>query len=107
MTDYTSRSRRLARESYWQAHARDSYECPDCGRSESELQGTFEVHHKNGEPLDNRLENRGALCRICHMLREDKSPHERLSNTFATNTPTLTVNLSPSLFRRTAKRYHQ
>jgi 5-methylcytosine-specific restriction endonuclease McrA len=74
MTDYTNKSRRLARETYWQVHDRDTYECPDCGRSEGQLQGTFEVHHKNGEPLDNRLENRVALCRACHMLREDKKP---------------------------------
>jgi hypothetical protein len=76
MTDYTDKSRRLARETYWQVHDRDTYECPDCGRSEEELQGTFEVHHKNGQPLDNRLENRVALCRVCHLLREGKKPSQ-------------------------------
>lgn len=74
MTDYKDRSRKLARESYWQRHDRDSYECPDCGRAEGEIQGCFEVHHKNGEPLDNRTENRVGLCRLCHNLREDKKP---------------------------------
>jgi nucleoside 2-deoxyribosyltransferase len=74
MSGYKDRSRKLARESYWQRHDRDSYECPDCGRTEDEIQGRFEVHHKNGEPLDNRPENRVGLCRLCHNLREDKKP---------------------------------
>jgi len=63
---FKDRSRRLARESYWETHDRKSYECPDCGRSENEAKGTFEVQHKNGETLDNRPENRVALCRSCH-----------------------------------------
>lgn len=74
MRQFKDRSRRLARESYWETHDRDSYECPDCGRTEDEIRGSFEVHHKNGEPLDNRPENRVALCRVCHNLREDKKP---------------------------------
>lgn len=72
--EFKNRSRKLARESYWEAHDRDTYECPDCGRGEDEIKGRFEVHHKNGEPLDNRPENRVALCRVCHNLREDKKP---------------------------------
>lgn len=72
--DFKDKSRRLARESYWQTHDRDSYHCPDCGRSEDEITGKFEVHHKNGQPLDNRPENRVALCRLCHNLREGKKP---------------------------------
>lgn len=74
MRQFKDRSRRLARESYWETHDRDTYECPDCGRTEDEIRGTFEVHHKNGEPMDNRPENRVALCRVCHNLREDKKP---------------------------------
>jgi nucleoside 2-deoxyribosyltransferase len=74
MKGFKDRSRKLARESYWQRHDRDSYECPDCGRSENEIEGRFEVHHKNGEPLDNRPENRVGLCRLCHNLREGKKP---------------------------------
>ena len=35
---------------------------------------TFEVHHKDGQPMDNRPENHVALCRPCHNLREGKKP---------------------------------
>jgi hypothetical protein len=66
--------RRLARERYWEENDRDSYNCPDCGRTEEGIEGSFEVHHINGEPLDNRVENHVALCRLCHNLREDKKP---------------------------------
>jgi len=66
--------RRLARERYWEENGRDSYKCPDCGRTEDEIDGSFEVHHINGEPLDNRVENHVALCRLCHNLRENKKP---------------------------------
>jgi nucleoside 2-deoxyribosyltransferase len=41
---------------------------------QEEIKGKFEVHHKNGEPLDNRPENRIAVCRACHNLREGKKP---------------------------------
>jgi len=74
MSQFKDRSRKLARESYWETHDRGSYQCPDCGRLESEIKGQFEVHHKNGKPLDNRPENRVALCRVCHNLREGKKP---------------------------------
>jgi len=74
MRDYKNKSRKLARQRYWEENNRDSYSCPDCGRSESQIVGAFEVHHKNGEPMDNRPKNHVALCRVCHMLREDKKP---------------------------------
>lgn len=74
MSKYKNRSRKLARDSYWEKHDRRTYQCPDCGRTEDELSQGFEVHHKNGEPLDNRPENQVALCRLCHNLREGKKP---------------------------------
>lgn len=74
MREFENKSRRLARKSYWTKHDRESYECPDCGRVEDEIEGRFEVHHKNGEPMDNRPENRVGLCRACHNLREGKKP---------------------------------
>jgi len=101
---FKDRSRRLARESYWEDHDRDSYECPDCGRSEDEIRGSFEVHHKNGEPLDNRPENRVALCRVCHNLREDKKPsikeieYLRSQVSGADDTPDNTVSGTPSVY---------
>jgi 5-methylcytosine-specific restriction endonuclease McrA len=36
--------------------------CADCGRSDVPL----EVHHVNGDPLDNRIQNTIPLCRDCH-----------------------------------------
>lgn len=74
MDGFKNRSRKLARESYWEKHDRDTYECPDCGRTEKEIKGRFEVHHKNGEPMDNRPKNQVGLCRVCHNLREEKKP---------------------------------
>lgn len=74
MSRYKKRSRKLARQHFWEKHDRDSYTCPDCGRTEDEVAYTFEVHHKNGEPMDNRPENHIALCRTCHNLRENKKP---------------------------------
>jgi nucleoside 2-deoxyribosyltransferase len=74
MANFKDRSRKLARERFWEENNRDQYYCPDCDRLENEVHGKFEVHHKNGEPLDNRPENHVALCRLCHMLREGKKP---------------------------------
>lgn len=74
MRKFKTRSRKLARQSYWERYDRGSYQCPDCGRGESEIPGRFEVHHQNGEPMDNRPENHVALCRLCHNLREGKKP---------------------------------
>jgi 5-methylcytosine-specific restriction endonuclease McrA len=36
--------------------------CADCGRSDVAL----EVHHVNGDPMDNRIANTVPLCRDCH-----------------------------------------
>ncbi len=36
--------------------------CRDCGRSDRPL----EVHHVNGDPTDNRIQNTIPLCRDCH-----------------------------------------
>jgi len=66
--------RRLARKIFWSRHDRESYECPDCGRTEPEAIREFEVHHKNGNTQDNRDENLIGLCRPCHNLREEKKP---------------------------------
>lgn len=77
MRDYKDKSRKLARQRYWEEKDRDSYSCPDCCRSEEQVVGTFEVHHKNGEPMDNRPDNHVALCRVCHMLREGKKPSRK------------------------------
>ena len=66
--------RKIAREVYWDMYDPAEYNCPDCGRTERELKRGFEIHHLNGDPLDNRLENLVGLCRLCHMVREGKKP---------------------------------
>jgi hypothetical protein len=67
-------NRRIARRVYWSEHDRDMYECPDCGRRESELRKAFEVHHIDGNPKNNQLDNLVALCQLCHNIREEKKP---------------------------------
>jgi len=74
------RHRKLARQNFWEEHDREHYECPDCGRRESAVVDSFEVHHINGEPRDNRSENHVALCRLCHHLREGRKPPMRCIN---------------------------
>jgi nucleoside 2-deoxyribosyltransferase len=66
--------RRLARKIFWSRHDRETYQCPDCDRTEAEAVREFEVHHKNGNTQDNRDENLIGLCRPCHNLREGKKP---------------------------------
>jgi hypothetical protein len=67
------RHRRLARERFWDEHDRSEYECPDCGRSKPDV-GKFEVHHKDGDPHNNSIQNLIGLCRYCHCVREDRKP---------------------------------
>lgn len=74
MSNFKNRSRSIAREQFWEKNNKETYQCPDCGRSEDQVVGSFEVHHINGEPLDNRPENQVGLCRLCHNLREEKKP---------------------------------
>jgi hypothetical protein len=40
--------------------------CRDCGRSDVPL----ELHHVNGDPMDNRIVNTIPLCRDCHRSPE-------------------------------------
>ena len=93
MSDFDGRSRKLARERYWEKYDRDRYSCPDCGRRNDEIVGTFQVHHKSGNPHDNRLEKLIALCGFCHRLREDKKPSmKRIINFRETNSRRSTKN---------------
>jgi len=74
MSDFDDRSRRLARERYWSKHPKQDYTCPDCGRGRDDIVGEFQVHHKSGNPHDNRIDRLVGLCGFCHRLREDKKP---------------------------------
>jgi hypothetical protein len=65
--------RRLARKRFWGDHDRSEYECPDCGRTESEVE-RFEVHHKDGDAHNNSINNLVGLCTYCHCVREDRKP---------------------------------
>lgn len=74
MTISKSDARKAARETYWERHDRQSYECPDCGRREAQLRTDFQVHHRDGDSFNNESSNQIALCRPCHNLREGKKP---------------------------------
>jgi len=74
MSQNKKRSREKARNTFWSDNDRRTYECPDCGRRETQLRTGFEVHHIDGDHTNNRPSNLIGLCRACHNLREDKKP---------------------------------
>jgi len=52
------------RERWWQIHDKQTYICPDCGRTKAEHGREWQVHHINRE--------RGkivGLCKPCHDIR--------------------------------------
>ena len=67
-------SRSIARKRFWNEHNKQTYRCPGCGRTNDEVEGSIEVHHQNGSPYDNRVQNLVGLCGVCHALREDRHP---------------------------------
>ena len=56
------RCRDTARKRFWRQHDRESYCCPICGYDGEAL----EVHHRDGDPLNNHLVNLIAICNRCH-----------------------------------------
>jgi hypothetical protein len=69
-------ARRTARDLFWDVHDPITYKCPICG-----FDGTyFEVHHRNGDALDNRLINLVAVCHQCHRQEHRRrNIHKHLS----------------------------
>jgi len=45
---------------------KQGYECKNCGGS---LKRGGHIHHRNGDPSDNRLENLVLLCTKCHKAK--------------------------------------
>jgi nucleoside 2-deoxyribosyltransferase len=92
MSDFSDRSRSLARDRYWEKHPREDYNCPDCGRGQDDIIGKFHVHHKSRNPHDNRLDQLIGLCGFCHKLREDKKPSLKRIKRFQKQDNRETVN---------------
>lgn len=70
-------ARKKARDRYWTENNRKEYSCEDCGRGEEELLENFEVHHIDGDPTNNEMDNLVGLCQPCHNIREGKKPSLR------------------------------
>lgn len=60
----TSTQRAVDRARWWEIHEKDSYICPDCGRTRDEHGRQWEVHHIDGVAGDCV-----ALCKSCHYVR--------------------------------------
>ena len=69
--DKRKQCRSIARDRFWSEHDKESYKCADCLR---QVGVDFEVHHIDGNPHNNRMDNLVALCSFCHKLREGKKP---------------------------------
>jgi len=63
---------RDARESFWSRYDKDSYECPICGVADAR----FDVHHRNGDWLDQRSLNLYAVCATCHRREHSRRARE-------------------------------
>jgi len=50
-----------AREIFWDGRDRESYSCPTCGAEDT----VFEVHHCDGDRLNNHPINLIAICKRC------------------------------------------
>lgn len=83
--------RETAKRRFWDKHSKRTYRCPDCGRPDSnhvddmEMSAHlypvgFEVHHIDGDPSNNDLDNLVALCTDCHHTRHGKQPPISLRN---------------------------
>lgn len=55
-------ARHTARQRFWGDRDRDAYACDGCGTTDDRL----EVHHRDGNALNNHPLNLVAVCRRCH-----------------------------------------
>ena len=55
------KARDTGRMVFWSAFDREDYACPICGSD-----GPFEVHHRDGDALNNHLVNLIGICHLCH-----------------------------------------
>jgi len=60
----TSMERQRDRERWWSIHDKETYVCPDCGKTQKEHRRRWEVHH-----LEGVAKNCVALCEVCHNVR--------------------------------------
>jgi len=67
--DLTRIDRENDRQRWWSIHDKDTYICPDCGRTQAEHGRQWEVHH-----IDRTAGNCVALCLSCHKIRHGSSP---------------------------------
>jgi 5-methylcytosine-specific restriction endonuclease McrA len=59
------KARDRGRKRYWEFYDEDEHACQSCGKDVP-----LEIHHKDGDPLNNELVNLVALCRSCHRTVE-------------------------------------
>ena len=65
----TSNERQRDRERWWRIHNKETYVCPDCGRTQNEHEREWHVHHLKGVQG-----NVVALCESCHKIRHGGDP---------------------------------
>jgi len=56
---------------YWKVIERDNHTCQECKKEVIKGTRTFNVHHKNHNCTDNRMENLEVLCLKCHMKKRE------------------------------------
>jgi 5-methylcytosine-specific restriction endonuclease McrA len=70
-TTFTPKKKKVNRKSHHQleeiltCHGRQIHYCEDCGQQYGELQ----IHHKDGNPNNNHIDNLVVLCKGCHAER--------------------------------------
>lgn len=67
------KARQRHRQWYWREHDKDTHQCPACGAGTESVR-RFEVHHRDGNPLNGNPENLVALCWECHLKQHGAEP---------------------------------